>query len=269
MFTTWQNIEDWITENQFDHWFFTRNRISDGDKVEKLVDSDYYTGDFADKLAMTKKYLEINGGTCYGYGYKKVSGAKGAITCDVRLDQYPAPAACVGSVMQAEQQQSIGEIKNELRKSITAELEAKMQKERYEDERKAFEKEKAAFRREQESVIGLFVHKVAPFAIAALNKGTLGNTLRHTAGLDTDEPTSADPVQPLHATQPAEAPAEAEQPENDEQSPFTDEEADELFSLMERFKKVEPDYLQMIRKVVEMAESQSVEYQMASKFLKG
>lgn len=260
MFTTWQQIEDWIKDNQFDHWIFSRNRIGSDEKFEKIVDSDYYAGDYADKLAMTKKYLEGNGGISYGYGYRKATGAKGATSCEVRIEQY-APANGVGMIQPAP---AVDEAAIE--KRIREQIEARLAKERYEEERKNFEREKREFEKEKAGVWGVAIKYLSPIAAAMQQRAGL----RNVAGkLDAEAPVEADPIQPIHATQAPEAPEEAEQPENDEQSPFTDEEADELFALMVRFKKVEPDCLQMIRKVVEMAESQSVEYQMASKFLKG
>ena len=48
---------------------------------------------------------------------------------------------------------------------------------------------------------------------------------------------------------------------------FTDEEEEELYALLAEFKSVEPDYLPMLRKVVEMAKANDTTYQMAKKFL--
>ena len=263
MFTTWQQIEDWIKDNQFDHWIFSRSRIGSDEKFEKIVDSDYYAGDYADKLAMTKKYLESNGGISYGYGYRKATGAKGATSCEARIEQYAQPANGVGAI----QAPVIDEAAIE--KRIREQIEAKMAKERYEEERKNFEREKREFEKEKAGVWGVAIKYLSPIAAAMQQRAGLS----HVAG--TEEPVTVDPIQPLHAARQDDAPeqaqiaeqAETEAPENAEQSPFTDEEADELFELLARFKKAEPDYLPMIRKVVEMAEAGDNTYKMAKGFL--
>ena len=43
--------------------------------------------------------------------------------------------------------------------------------------------------------------------------------------------------------------------EIEEQEVFSDEESDELFSIVERWKNVDPDYITVIRRIVEFAES--------------
>lgn len=265
MFTTWEQVSDWIKDNHFAHWVFYKNNPEsrDADKAnDKIIDSNAFALDDEEgKLQMTEKYLRMYGGRVWGVGFRTANTTVGGTVCEARIE--PTLSANGVGAIQQQPQQNIGELRAELTKSISAQLKAEMAKERYEEERKNFEKEKAAFRKEQESVIGLLVHKVAPFAIAALSNKNLANSLQNVAGVDAEGPVDA---QPIHPIQDSEADA-AEQPE--EECPFTDEESDELFELMARFKKAEPDYLPMIRKVVEMAESGSMEYQMASKFLKG
>ena len=254
MFTTWQQIEDWIRDNQFDHWIFSKNNPNDAEKIEKYADSDYYTGDFEDKLAMTKKYLEMNGGCAYGVGYRKPNIIKGGTICQVRLEAQPT--AGVGA-MQPMHQENIGELESRLRKSITAEMEAKWEKKQYEADRKAFEDEKKAFKEMENGVWGMIVNKVGPAILGAMQAR---NGFRSVAGIDTNQPIEAEPMQPISQEQGAEQPQE-------EQSPFTDEEAEELFALMARFKKVEPDYLKLIQAVVTMAENGDATYAMAKGFL--
>ena len=87
------------------------------------------------------------------------------------------------------------------------------------------------------------------------------------AGVDTDEPVHAAPIEVEQPETQGTQEPDVKQPETQEENPFTDEEADELFSLMARFNKVEPEYLKMIRKVVVMAEIGDKNYQLARMML--
>ena len=54
-----------------------------------------------------------------------------------------------------------------------------------------------------------------------------------------------------------------------QQEIFTEQEADKLFDLMARFKQAEPQYMEMIEKVVAMAENGDATYKMAKSVLVG
>ena len=246
MFTTWQQVEDWIRDNHFDKWYFSLNKPGESEKMQRIVDSEGYGDDFEDKIQMTKKYLEAHGGHSWGVGVRKPNISNGGIQCEVRLaESYTQPTQGIGG-------DAIVEMENRIRKQMMAEIEAQ----RYKDERTAFEKEKREFEKKENSVWGMIVGKLGPAALDIMQGR------RMVAGVDTEEPVHAAPIV---ADEQNNAPAN-EEPE--ETSPFTDEEADELFTLMARFKKAEPDcYLQMIRKVGQMAESGDDMYAMAKKFL--
>lgn len=248
MFTTWQQVEDWIRDNAFDHWLFTKTRPQDEDKAtQKIVDSDYYSGDFEDKVAMTKKYLEMNGGRAYGVGYKKPNIIKGGTYCEVCLEQLPA-----SGIGMAQQVASATIDADALRKQIRAEMEAEWDKREYKRLREELDKERKEFNAEKNSAIGLLTNYLAPVAKGLLER-------RRVAGLDADEDVHAPRIVPTNQ------PQEQQEPEQNEI--FSDEESDKLFELMARFKKVEPDYLTMIEKVVAMAESGANAYTMAKDFL--
>jgi hypothetical protein len=257
MFTTWDQVQDWIKDNNFARWIFYKTNPENRDETkanDKIVDSSAFIMDDRDgKLEMTEKYLRMYGGKVWGLGFKTNSPTNGT-ACEARIDSVPAQG-----VQGVQPQVNIGEIESRVRKQVVAELEA----ERYKRERDEFEKEKRAFQKEQESVIGLLVHKIAPFAIAALqgNKTELRN-VAGTAGLDAEEEVHTDPIKPIVADNPA----PAEQPE-EEQEVFTEAESDQLFELMARFKKVEPEYLKLIEAVVVMAENGDENYVFARRML--
>lgn len=254
MFTTWQQVEEWIRDNQFDHWLFSRQR----DGKDKLVDSDYYAGDFEDKLAMTRKYLEMNGGVAYGTAFKKPNIVNGGAVCEVRLDSayaqnmQPMP-------MSGNSTQDIGA----LRETIRAEIEAKFERENLKREKEEFEKEKKKYEEDRNGVLGAIVGYLAPY-LPVINSAK--ESLRQVAG-GLDAPGDvrarriiADDGTPLREEV-------IEQTQESTQRPFTDEEEEKLYDLLARFKAVEPQYMELIEAVVKMAEEGNTMYGVAKNAL--
>ena len=150
----------------------------------------------------------------------------------------------------------------------------KFERERLEQERKELRDEKREFERVKNGAIGLVVQKFAPVVDALA--GRLA-PLPRVAGVDAENPVHAQVIKPISEHKPEqEQPEDPEQPEQpeqqdpvagDDQDVFTDEESDELFALMARFKAVEPQYMDLLRAVVQMAESGDSTYTMAKGFL--
>lgn len=245
MLTSFEQVKQWITDNGFKRWVLYK----DYSKTEKIIDSANFTvSDMPDKLAMTEKYLRLAGGHAYAAGSVDNSASNLNTTCEIRLENVQQPTQGVGGGFDAT---TIGQLRDEITRSVRAEIEA----ERWKEREKEIERREKEFAEKEAGVWGMIVNKVGPAVL-----GKLLNTDRLVAGVDTDEPVHAAPIVP-----------ETEDPnmqETEEPSPFTDGEADELFELMARFKKAEPDnYLKMIRRVVEMAEKNDSTYQMARNFL--
>lgn len=252
MFTTVQQIESWIRDNNLTHWIFTRGdrSLPKGDGAEpndKILDSDYLGDDLEQKIELTKRILNDYQGRIYGTGWygKK---ATGGLWCEVQL--FGGGSNPTNGVGATQPPFDIGKLEESISKRIHAEIEA----ENYKRERADFEREKKEFEEAKTSVIGQLVETFAPYIPVLKN---LGGQRRMVAGVDANEPVHAAPIV-------ADAP-ETEEPETE--SPFTDEEADQLFALMARFKAVEPDYLKLIESVVTMAESGDSTYKMAKNFL--
>lgn len=248
MFTTWEQVRDWITDNNFPHWVFTKGNPEERDNRNNdvIIDSNNFTvSDLNDKLDMTEKYLRMYGGRCYGMGFKSPQAMTSGTICEVRLqpvvEQLPTQGVGGGYP-------SIGELTETITRQVRAEIEA----ENYKRDRDNFEKEKAEFEAEKQSAIGAMIHYFAPIGKMMLEK----RVMRNVAGIDADAPVVADPIQPIVTREPEE-----------NESVFTDEEESEIYDLLSRFKKVEPDYLSLIRSVVEMAEKQDPTYNMAKGFL--
>ena len=252
MLTTFEQVREWITDNGFKRWVLYK----DYSKTEKIIDSAAFAvSDMPDKLAMTEKYLRLAGGHAYAAGAPTNAVNDLTTTAEIRLAEETAPAAGVGYTAAP-----VNEA--QLRETIRKEMQAEWDKREYEQKRKQLDEERKEFEADKQSAIGLITGYLAPVAKAMMQ--------RHVAGVpqDAEEPVNADPIQPIVAERP-QMPQEPEHEpeEQEEQSPFTDEEADELFDLMARFKKVEPQYLELIKAVVAMAESGDSTYTMAKGFL--
>lgn len=254
MCTNWLQVEEWITDNHFAHWIFYRSnpdKRSDGERAnDKIVDSAWYGSDTMDeKLAMTKKYIEQNAGSrLYGVGYQTDKSNSGGASCEVLLSAgsgasnmpavAPAPAAVAGAFDK-------DEIIKQVREQVTMEFEKK----KYEEERKKLDEERKEFERDKNSAIGTLVGYMKPLLATMAQKAV--------HGVDSPAPVEAAPI---HAV-------ETETVEDAAEGVFTDEEVQEIEELLARFKKVEQEYLTLIRRVVEMAEAGDSTYSMARGFL--
>lgn len=257
MFTKWQQVEDWIIDNRFQRWIFYKNNPdnkADGERSnDKIVDSKFYNDDSREeKLRFTQKYLEQWGNRAYGVAFQSTTATTGGAQCVVCLDgtsTQPTQSAIVGAIGATV---DVEAIKSQVREQV------KMEYDRmdYERKRKELDQERKEFERDKNSAIGVMVGYLKPI-IDGLGQ-------RRVAGVDSTTDVQAHRITPIEDEQP-----EQEQfaEEIQEQSVFTDEEGDKLFSLMERLKAVEPDYMQMLESVVTMAEAKDGTYQMARSFL--
>lgn len=252
MLTSFEQVREWITDNGFKRWVLYKDRT----KTEKILDSASFPSDVEDKLAMTEKYLRLAGGNAYAAGAQGNATSDLTTTTEIRLSdvqQYPQLNATAGVGAYA----GVGEA--QLRETIKRELQTEWDKRELERERKELDRERKEFENDKQSVMGLLTEYLAPIGKQLLNR-------KLAAGLpqDAEEQVAAAPIQPI---KPEEKPAETEEPEQTEQRPFTDEEEDELYALLAEFKQVEPDYLKLLRAVVEMAKSGDGTYTMAKGFL--
>jgi len=241
MFTQWNQVEDWIRNNQLKKWIFTKNdrnnRSGEGAAPnDKILDSEYFPGDLEQKLQLTKQSLEQYGMRCYGYGFFGSKVTDG-LYCEAQLSSGSSLPIGIGTMMQT----APAIDKEQLRKEILNEIKL----EQYEQERKEFEQERKEFQKEKEGVIGLAIGYLKPVLGALASK--------RVAGVDADADIAARKINAV--------------PGDEEESPISDEEAEKIEDLIIRFKKVEPDYLRLLESVVTMAENGDATYTMARGFL--
>ncbi len=256
MFTKWQQVESWIRDNGLNSWRFSYDRTgaqtdSDGNTEQKrsnrmAIVSDYFPGSLDEKIALTHKRLsEESNQLLYGYG-KRGKENTGLMYCEVRLvDELQQPGTQAVSSLPISAPFDEEKMMERIRKEVQLEYE----NQRYKEERKQFEADKKKFEEEKNSAIGTFARLMSP-VVAAIS----GKQQRVCAGVDADAPVEA---QPIHAVE----------QEDDFVDVFTDEEYDELFALIARFKAVEPRYIELIKSVVAMAERKDPTYDMAKGFL--
>lgn len=249
MLTSFDQVRDWITDNGFKRWVLYRDRS----RNEKIIDSAAFTvSDMEDKISMTEKYLRMAGGNAYAAGATTMGKDDLTTVTEIRLaDAVQAqPTAGVGNPYPALNEDAIAA-------RVRKEVEAEYNKREYERRAADLEKREKEFAEKENSAMGAIIRCFAPVGQAMMAKSGL---LRNVAGVDTDAPVTADPVKPIERKEP-----ETQEPEQEDV--FTDEESDKMYELMVRFKKVEPDYMRLIERVVEMAESGDGTYTMAKGFL--
>lgn len=250
LYTKWSQVEDWIRDNGLTRWQFS---VTNPNKREeryndKLVDSQYYPESLDEKLAITHKILN-DVGHCYGIGFHdrdgKSSATVGGMFCEVDLSATTTqPTVGYAPAVSAT---PIDEVA--LEEKIRRRLELDYEKRDFERERKEFERERKEYQEAKDGVIGMLVGYLKPVAEAFLQKRVAG-----VSGLDATENVQAARITPTE---------EEPQEQVQEEEIFTEEESDKLYDLMARFKKAEPQYMQLIESVVNMAEAGDSTYTMA------
>lgn len=263
LLTKWCDVEEWIQTNGFKRVVVrTSDRSTAGEDNRSndcVFDSRWASGDWNSKIDHLKWMLERSDRKVFATGFQNESAGTGGMIAEIRLDQQmPAQQAAVGYAMPPVSGFDEQAITERIRKEIKAEYE----KNELERERKEFERERKEFNDTKNGIMGLVVGYGKPIleAMAAKN--------RVVAGIDQPGHTEVDPINPEVA--PVEEGKQDSVPsdeEGEQDSVFSDEEAEQLMDLMARFKKVEPDYLCLIRSVVEMAESGDATYTAARGFL--
>lgn len=233
-------VVEWLDLNAIESWSISTNKDkSKGDYIFKSKD-DVPVKD--EQARMIQTLALSNNPTLYIFGKQKGQSNAGNF-CEIFTNvQSPVPAQ-----MQSSQ---IGAISQE---SVNGLIENAIQKERMAWERKELDREReevAQMRKEyneaKESVIGLLIEKVAPFVSAALS-----GTRRAAAVGTVGQPVAAEKITPVQA-----APVDAEPDEDTaEENFFTEAESASLYSIVVKWKELDPDYLSIIEKIVSFAES--------------
>ena len=248
MLTSFEQVVEWIKDNGFKRWILYKDYL----KSEMIIDSAAFpVSDQKDKLAMTEKYLRLAGGHAYAVGGANATKSEMNVCTEIQLANVQ-PLSAQGAAGIGNNYPTIGELTETITKQVRAEMAAEDFKRR---EKELAEREKE-FNEKQNGVIGALVGVFAPY-LPVLNQVA---GMRKVAGVDANGPVHAQPIIPTDGQ-------ESKQEEPEVENPFSEEEEEELFALLSEFKKVEPNYLPMLRKVVEMAKAGDKTYEMAKNFL--
>lgn len=113
-------------------------------------------------------------------------------------------------------------------------------------EREEVRQAKKEYEEQQSSVLGLLIQKAAPFV-----QSIMGVQQPSLAVGSVEKEITAEPIKARRA-EPVE---ETEEDVEVSEEVFTDKESDELFAIIERWKNADENYLQVITRIVEFAES--------------
>lgn len=247
--TTFDKIPELLRANDCKYWHI-RTKKDANSYVFKYDDS----RSFDDNIARMQEIMRLYHGSYFILeGKENAASNKGSFCFEFSNEGAPA----VGSMMQMPQQVSSGmneiDVEARIKNAVDAvELKFRTQDlERREKELAAREKE---YREEKASTIGIIVDRIGKVIPKIFPQVAVAGM----PGEEVPVPTSV-AIQPQHD----EEITEIATSENDEQ----DEATAELESLLERFAAVEPEWLPLLRRMVEMAEAKDATYNMARNFL--
>lgn len=245
-FKNFSEVKEWIEDNKLVKYQFATGRMTAENKGENNLIFNYDQDESPEEnMRLLEKRLEAHAGQrLLGRGWRTMGALVGGFSCEV---QYNNPSymqqfqGMIGAPQAAYD-------KEEMVRDITEKLETRMRLQQLESERKNFERERKEFEDEKRSAIGAIIGYFAPVAQAWMAKQGLAKV----AGADVE----AERITPVDAA-PEQAPEEE----------LTEDEQDKAYNLLLRFRKVEPDYLQLLESVVKMAENGDAMYTTAKSFL--
>lgn len=248
---SFQELEEWIKLQQLVRWIISYDKVDSGDKPARVACQAYADKPQEDNLEYTENCLKFaKGQRLYIRGWRSEKATVSPCYAEILI-----PGSSDYTSMPQPMQQMVGaapsidkdQLMADIRKQIQVEFDAK----EIERKRKELDAERKSLDDEKNSFMGVMAHYFAPVAQALMAKAKIPVTgIEQTAGGEV----IADTI----------SPAEQEDSSDDV---FTDEEAAELESLLERLKIAEPEYMQLLRRVVELAEAKDGTYTMARGFL--
>ena len=250
IFKDFAQVRQWIEDNRLLRYNISTSRASTTESRENSYVFCYNKdGSPEENLRTLERRLQAHAGMrLYGKGWRTEGGNVGGYYCEIEygyMPEYMKPFM---------QPQGVGigapaVDPEKLERDITEKLTMQFKLQQLENERKDFEREKKEFEAKKTSAVGMLLNYFAPVAQAWAQK----QGLMKVAG----SPVEADRIVPV-----GEDNENVDEPE--EATPeLPDEEAQRGSDLLVRFRKVEPDYLELLESVVTMAENGDTMYNMA------
>lgn len=248
--TNWQDVKEWIEDNKLQRYTFRSEKQAEGTRANCVVFA-YDSQDTPEEnLRLCEKRLQAASGQhLYGTGFRTTANT-GGLCVEVQytgMQQQQVFGCGTGMVGASIDEEAITA---RIRKELKQEMELEELRRR-EKEIEAREKEYEA---QKSSVLGGIFTYLAPYLPQLLGANSMANV----AGAG--GPVQAERIIPAD-------PAPAAEAEEEDPNDLPDEEAAKIYELIKRFRSVEPEYLQLIESVVEMAEKKDPMYGVAKNFL--
>lgn len=248
--TNWPKLEQWIRLQRLARWIISFDKVEAGEKPSRILCNTFKENTFEENLSYTENCLSYSHGAhLYIRGWRSDGGTTSPAYAEIQFGGEE------GSSILQQMQQMIGATnhnfdKEQLMADVRKQVENEYERKELERMRKELEEERKELHSEKESAMGILAHYLAPVAQAFVAKMQAPITGIQTAGGTVE----ADAIKPTGAP-------------SEQEDVFSDEEAAELETLLERLKAAEPEYLQLLRRVVELAEANDSTYTMARGFL--
>lgn len=249
--SNFQEFEAWITENSLVFWKVSSTTQAQDNNNKFVYDK---SKEKEENMQLCQRALQrFAGQMLYATGWRTAEARTGGFSCIILYNEEAQP------VTTPVQQPYIAGVtgafdKETLIQEITQKVRNEYDTLNLKRERETLDAELKAFNEQKDGVMGLLVQYLAPVA-----KQMLGLRSTRVAGVD-----AAGVEAPAIKVQKTENEEEQEQ-----ESPFTDEQAEKLMQLMTRFAEVEPRYIELLEKVVELAEQGNKSYVGARDMLLG
>lgn len=249
---SYEELEEFIKLQQLARWIIAYDKWDNGDKPARVACATFKDGDQKSNLEYTESCLRYAKNTrLYMKGWRD-SATTSPCYAEIMIpgSQEISPIQQMQQMVGTTQQPAFDreELMRDIRNQVKNEYEAK----ELERKKKELEDERKAINEERNSFMGVMAHYFAPVAQMLAQKAGVPVTGILNAGGEV----AADTIKPAGTS-----------PEEQNQEDFTDEEAAELESILLRLKKAEPEYMQLLQRVVELAEAHDSTYTMARGFL--
>ena len=261
---SWGEIQAWMQDNGIQRWNISRTEKQDNNNVfvydtEKSLDEN--------KLICERALERFTGDVMYIVGWRSTNAKVGGFSAMILYERgaSAAPTATmqpqVGGLYGVGSQVDIAGLTADIEQRISNRYE----KERLERLEKDLREEKRDLEAQKNSAMGILAQYLAP--VAQQLAGRIA-PLQKMAGIDATEPVEVEPIRvKRRPADTAEPDTEAEPQEEEIEVFCTEDEYNQMLALMERFAKVEPQWLALLEAVTNMAESGDGTYSMAKQFL--
>ena len=239
------NLISWLNDNGIDEWQLSTSSNRQGNSYIFKSEDDIPREQEIER--MTRQLAYSQNSIIYVFGKKKGKSNVGNFT-ETWVNSGNGAAPSAAQVISGMPALSQADIDARIETAIMKERLAWQQRE-VERERKEIAEMKKEYEKEKESVLGILIDKAAPVISGLLSRRTPQVAI---AGTDGD--VSVPRVIPV-GTDGKKGQTNATEETLADTGAFTDDEADELYSLMSRYKAVDPDYMTLIRRFVSFAES--------------